>query len=484
VSEIETTQPPNAGTQPPNMRTQPLYTGEKPPDTGIKSLPQELPDQEARRRDQYLDFARWVQRATLPAAVLLFGAAYTTNTPQLYIWGTIPLAMFLSSAISSWATRAGQLNFGVYFFAGTILSAMLVLPLFVSNLLVLVFLANIIAILLVGLFVSPRMILWMTGIAFVLSLLAIMLETWAPLSPPRATSLAGSFSLTALAFIGGLLYLFGDSMTNLLRASQGYAVQLEQSQSDLLARTQELESTAADLASQSQALQTASRQIEETARQSQRRAQVLQAIIEVSRSITQMHDPDQLLHQITQLISQYFGFYHVGVFMLDETNRYAVLRAANSPGGQRMLARRHRLAVGTEGIVGHAVSTNRPRIALDVGADAAYFDNPDLPDTRSEIALPLHSGSTVIGVLDVQSIQESAFDEQDIQVLTALSDQVSIAIENARLFQESQAALAQAEDAYRQYVRQEWDRFLRPGHKQAAPAMRLSTPGPARTGKK
>jgi GAF domain-containing protein len=167
--------------------------------------------------------------------------------------------------------------------------------------------------------------------------------------------------------------------------------------------------------------------------------------------------------------------------MLDESGRYAVLRAANSSGGQRMLARRHRLIVGTEGIVGHAVSTNRPRIALDVGADAAYFDNPDLPNTRSEMALPLHSGNTVIGALDVQSVQESAFDEQDIQVLTALAEQVSAAIENARMFQESQVALAQAEDAYRQYVRQEWDRFLRPGQKQAAPAARLATPGPAKT---
>ncbi len=488
MSEIETTKPPNMGTRPLNTETLPPWpgaklpdTGAKPPDTGIKSLPQELPDQETRRRDQYLNFARWVQRATLLAAALLVGSAYSTGTSQLYIWGALNLALFLSSVISSWATRAGRLNFGVYFFAGTILSAMLALPLFVSNLLTLVFLSNIISILLVGLFVSPRMILWMTGIALATSSLAIMLETWATLSPHSASGLAGYFSLAALAFIGGLLYLYGDTLSNLLRASQGYAVQLEQSQSDLLARTQELESAASDLATQGQALQTASRQIEETARQSQRRAEVLQAIIEVSRTITQMHDPDQLLQQITQLISQYFGFYHVGVFMLDEANRYAVLRAANSPGGQRMLVRRHRLAVGTEGIVGHTVSTNRPRIALDVGADAVYFSNPDLPDTRSEMALPLHSGNTVIGVLDVQSIQEAAFDEQDIQVLTALADQVSIAIENARLFQESQVALVQAEDAYRQYVRQEWDSFLRPGHKQAAPAMRLSTPGPART---
>jgi putative methionine-R-sulfoxide reductase with GAF domain len=458
------------------MRTGPLdreellsATRTRPPDTD-KSPLQAFSEQETRLREQYLAFVRWAQWISLLIALILFIAAYRIDNSQLYIWGAFAFASFLASLVSARATRVGQLNIGVYILAGTMLTLIVITPLFVSNVLTLVFLINITSILLVGLFKSTRTIPWMTGIALVASGLAVTFELWAPLSPTDVPDLFNYLPLMTLAFIGGMIYLFGDNLNNLLHASQGYAAQLEQAQTELMARTQELESTTADLAHQSQALQTVSRQIEQTARQNQRRAEVLQAILEVSRSIIQVHDPEQLLHDVTRLISQYFGFYHVGVFMLDESGRYAVLRAANGPGGQRMLTRRHRLVVGTEGIVGHAVSTNRPRIALDVGADAAYFDNPDLPDTRSEMALPLHSGNTVIGALDVQSIQESAFDEQDIQVLTALAEQVSAAIENARTFQESQVALSQAEDAYRQYVRQEWDRFLQPGQKQAAPA--------------
>ncbi|NIN93759.1 MAG: hypothetical protein GTO49_01955, partial [Anaerolineae bacterium] len=92
-----------------------------------------------------------------------------------------------------------------------------------------------------------------------------------------------------------------------------------------------------------------------------------------------------------------FGFYHAGVFLLDDAGEYAVLRAANSEGGQRMLARGHRLKVGEQGIVGYATGRREPRIALDVGADAVYFDNPDMPDTRSEMALPLIAGGHVLG---------------------------------------------------------------------------------------
>jgi GAF domain-containing protein len=179
--------------------------------------------------------------------------------------------------------------------------------------------------------------------------------------------------------------------------------------------------------------------------------------------MTQIHDLGQLLSQVTHLISQHFGFYHAGVFLVDEAGRYAVLRAANSPGGQRMLARHHGLGVGTEGIVGYVTGTGEPRVALDVGADAVYFDNPDMPDTRSEMALPLRVGDEIIGALDVQSTKEAAFDEEDVSVLTALADQIAIAIQNARLFQQSQVALEEAQQTHRRYIQQEWSQFTAEG---------------------
>jgi HAMP domain-containing protein/putative methionine-R-sulfoxide reductase with GAF domain len=141
----------------------------------------------------------------------------------------------------------------------------------------------------------------------------------------------------------------------------------------------------------------------ELARQvSERRAQELQSIGEISRLITSEQRQDTLLTLITRLVSEKFNFYHVGIFFLDSTGQYAVLQAANSEGGQRMLARGHRLEVGQTGIVGNVAKTGEARIALDVGADAAYIDNPDLPMTRSEMALPLTVHSEIIGVLDIQ----------------------------------------------------------------------------------
>jgi len=143
--------------------------------------------------------------------------------------------------------------------------------------------------------------------------------------------------------------------------------------------------------------------LEESRTRLQRRAAQLEASAQVARAIASVLDPDQLLNQVVHLISDHFGHYHTGIFTLDQDGRWAVLRAANSAGGARMLARSHRLEVGVTGIVGAVAHTGQPRIALDVGADAVFFDNPDLPETRSEIALPLKARGQTIGVLDVQS---------------------------------------------------------------------------------
>ena len=170
--------------------------------------------------------------------------------------------------------------------------------------------------------------------------------------------------------------------------------------------------------------------------ETQRRAIHLQAASEVARDATSILDVDQLLDETVHLISEQFKFYHAGVFLLDERDEYAVLQAASSEGGRRMLARNHKLPVGKVGIVGNVAATGKPHIALDVGKDAMHFANPDLPDTRSEMGLPLKVREQVIGVLDVQSTLESAFSEEDVAVLQTLADQLATAIANARLFQE------------------------------------------------
>jgi len=197
--------------------------------------------------------------------------------------------------------------------------------------------------------------------------------------------------------------------------------------------------------------------LESANRQVSRRAGQLQAVTELSESIANIRDLDELFKRISYLVSGLFGFYHVGIFMVDADRVNAVLQATNSDGGQKMLARGHRLKLGT-GVVGYVAQTGQPRIALDVGDDAVFFDNPDLPDTHSEVALPLKSRGETIGVLDVQSIEANAFSNDDLQVLNTLANQVSITLENTRLLVEARGALAQAEAVYNEFTRSEWSR--------------------------
>jgi GAF domain-containing protein/HAMP domain-containing protein len=191
-----------------------------------------------------------------------------------------------------------------------------------------------------------------------------------------------------------------------------------------------------------------------------RRAAQFETVARIARTISATQTLDTLLPQIVETISKQFNFYHVGIFLLDNRHEYAILVAANSEGGQKMLARNHRLLVGEIGIVGYVTSVGQPRVALDVGADATYFNNPDLPNTHSEIALPLRIGADIFGALDVQSTEGNAFSEEDISILSTLADQVSIAIQNARSFQQSREALAQAERVSFQLSGQQWSHFI------------------------
>ena len=192
-----------------------------------------------------------------------------------------------------------------------------------------------------------------------------------------------------------------------------------------------------------------------------RRSTHLEAAAQVAREATAIQDVGRLLEETTHLISDRFDFYHAGIFLLDEAGEYAVLRAASSVGGQRMLARGHRLRVGEEGIVGYVTGRGEPRIALDVGEDAVFFDNPDLPDTRSEMALPLRARGEIIGALDVQSMQPAAFSDEDVAVLQTLADQLALAISNTRLFQRVRESLEAERRAYSALAREAWQELLR-----------------------
>ena len=192
-----------------------------------------------------------------------------------------------------------------------------------------------------------------------------------------------------------------------------------------------------------------------------KRARYLRATATVARDAASILDMSELLSRVVRLISDQFGFYHAGLFLIDETGAWAELKAASSEGGQRMLARSHRLEIGVQGTVGYVAARGVPRIALDVGEDAVYFSNPDLPETRSAMTLPLRARGEIIGVLDVQSREPEAFTEEDISVLNSLADQVAVAISNARLFEQVRQGVDAERRAMGELTREAWMTLVR-----------------------
>jgi len=168
----------------------------------------------------------------------------------------------------------------------------------------------------------------------------------------------------------------------------------------------------------------------------QRRNMHLLASSEVSRAATQILDIQEVLTRCVDLIRTHFGFYYAAIFLMDEAGEWAILRAATGEAGRRLLDAGHKLGVGSASMVGWVTANNTARIALDVGDEPIRFNNPELPKTRSEIALPLRVRGQVIGALDAQSTEVNAFSGEDIQTIQMMADQVAIAIDNARLFSE------------------------------------------------
>jgi GAF domain-containing protein len=198
------------------------------------------------------------------------------------------------------------------------------------------------------------------------------------------------------------------------------------------------------------------KRVEERSLDVARKTTQLQTAAQIAREANMQQDINSLLRQTVILISERFGFYHAGIFLIDEGGEYAVLQAASSEGGQNMLARGHRLEVGRQGIVGAAANQSRPVVAMNVAAEGTFSKNPDLPETRSEAAFPLTARGKNIGVLDIQSTEESAFTQEDLEIIQTLADQIGLAIQNARLFAESQTAIRNLETTTAENLKRVW----------------------------
>jgi len=184
-------------------------------------------------------------------------------------------------------------------------------------------------------------------------------------------------------------------------------------------------------------------------RQAQRRALELQTASEIARDTTSTLSLDLLLNRIVNMLSERFSFYHVSIFLLDDSGANAVIRESTGEAGQQLKRQGHKLAVGSRSVIGTVTVTGESYILNDTVHSNMYFPNPLLPDTHSEMGVPLKISNKVIGVLDLQSRSVNAFSQDDVAVLQILADQIAIAIENARAYELSQKAIADMKEVDR-----------------------------------
>lgn len=296
---------------------------------------------------------------------------------------------------------------------------------------------------------------------------------------------AGNDSLVSwLIAITTFLLMGGVTIISLVYTFGGLETSLEKEQE----LTQELDVERSRLESR----------VAERTQDLERRLTQIRAAAEISRTVTQMGarlDMRQLLSEIVEIIREGFQLYYVGVFLLDEAQTYAVLQAGTGEAGQRMLTSGHRLAVSESSMIGWSIVNQQPRIALDVGAEAVRFDNPHLPQTRSEMALPLLVGAgsasltrsaedsekrRCLGAMTIQSVRPLAFDQDDITVLQGIADSLATALDNALLFQQVRQNLDEIRALNRQYTTEAWSKAIQA--QEAAASLRYTVVNPKAPG--
>lgn len=192
------------------------------------------------------------------------------------------------------------------------------------------------------------------------------------------------------------------------------------------------------------------------------RTRDVQVTQEIAKAVTDEHDLPTLMSRVVTLIEQNFpSIYHAQIFMIDEERKFAMLRASTGAVGRELMARGHKLAVGSVSVIGQVTEQGQVIIARDTAESNLHRQNEFLGETRAELAIPLRSGSTIIGALDVQSKQQDSFDPDQVSALQTLADQITIAIENTRLYLQSERLLQEAESEKAQATRRVWQQYLR-----------------------
>ncbi len=249
---------------------------------------------------------------------------------------------------------------------------------------------------------------------------------------------------------------FESSGTSLL-IGVGSVIAISALFSNLDRLTTEREAMNTRLQNERQALED---RIEERTADLQVRLKQMNTAAEISRAISRLTDPEALFQRVADLITTQLGLYYTGIFILDQAGITAILRAGTGEAGKAMLSQHHALPVGGTSMIGWCVANRQARIALDVGNEAVRFNNPFLPLTRSELAIPIMSRDIAVGAITVQSEKAQAFDENDITILQGVADSLAIAVENSRLYRELERNLDEVRILNRNYVQEVWGETL------------------------
>ncbi len=273
-----------------------------------------------------------------------------------------------------------------------------------------------------------------------LIVLGVLLAAWAGLSVTRSVGRSlEEVAAAAQAIAAGDLkrrapVLYEDELGQLAQAFNAMTGQLEE------------------------IINTLEERVRERTAEVEQRSSDLDAAARVAMDATRIRDLDTLLTTAVDLVARHFNFYHAAIYLLDDRRERLNLVAASSEGGKQLLARGFAVPLSS-GIIGAAVRFKTARVVRDVRLDPDYLALPELPLTQAEIALPLQVGDTVIGVLEVEALDTERFTEATVQVLSTLSAQLALAIQNVRLLQSSEQSLLelqrlQGEREYRAWQEQ------------------------------
>lgn len=243
------------------------------------------------------------------------------------------------------------------------------------------------------------------------------------------------FLLTAAVLIASLIYLINGLQSSLK--------QTKKLSDEIETEKQKLEKTVID-----------------RTKDLERRAVQIRTVAEISQAISSILNSQILMNRVVNLLQSRFNLYYAGVFLVDDSGQYAVLTAGTGEAGQKMLAEKHRLLIGGVSMIGWTIVNRKAKIALQAEHEEIRFNNPNLPETRSELALPIIGRTKTLGALTIQSKSKYAFDDNDILIFQQIADGIAISLENAQLFEQTQKNLKEITSLNQQYVKRSWEETL------------------------